>query len=205
MTNNKRALWIGFGLVFTMSFLTSISKGVYSFVKEITYTPTLEDLGYIDVDETQKKIPDSLTFLTLSNDGKVDERPLKGTPGKLTILHIWATWCQYCTHELPKFDDFCKAHSDVIVPINIVADIPKSEYIQKIYEGIQSKRIPSLHTGYSFNNFSKKSITDHFGIASFPSTFFIDEQGNLIAQKFGMIEWEGKEGKIILEKFVPKK
>jgi len=48
--------------------------------------------------------------------------------GELTVLNVWATWCGPCVKELPIFEAFAAAHSDVsILAIHgpmITEDVP---------------------------------------------------------------------------------
>jgi thiol-disulfide isomerase/thioredoxin len=35
--------------------------------------------------------------------------------GKWVIINYWATWCEPCYEEIPEFNAFYKAHSEVVV------------------------------------------------------------------------------------------
>lgn len=129
--------------------------------------------------ESEFAAPD---FEVLDEEGnKVKLSDYKGKP---VVLNFWATWCHYCKVEMPDFDRAYANYPDVqFMMVNATDGVQETletakEYIEK--------------EGYSFDVFydvNMDAVSSYY-VTGFPSTFFIDKNGNLIARGSGALDYE---------------
>ena len=132
--------------------------------------------------EEEIKAPD---FTVLDYDG--NEVKLSDYEGKPIVLNFWATWCYYCKEEMPDFDKASKSHPEVqFLMVNATDGYQETVEVAKQY--VENE-------GYSFPVFfdTEQQAVDAYYINSFPSTFFIDAQGNLVTYANGMLSAENLE------------
>lgn len=118
-------------------------------------------------------------FTVLDSQGKqVQLSDYLGTP---VVLNFWATWCPYCTQEMPDFEAAAKATPDVQFMMVNATD-GAQETTQKAAAFIRQE-------GYTFDVFydTQLSAIYTFGITALPCTFFIDAQGNILASQRGAV------------------
>ena len=111
-------------------------------------------------------------FTVYDKDMKAVE--LEDYIGKPIVLNFWATWCYYCTKEMPDFNEAYKNHSDVqFMMINYTDG--KNETVEKAMDYIESE-------GYEFPVFfdTKLEAAEKYGVEAFPTTFFISAEGDLV-------------------------
>lgn len=104
--------------------------------------------------------------------------------GKPVVLNFWASWCYYCTMEMPDFDDACKKESDVqFLMVNVTDGIDETlETAKAFYE----------QSGYSFPVYydTDMTATELYGAYSIPRTCFIDRNGKIVDRSIGMLSAE---------------
>jgi thiol-disulfide isomerase/thioredoxin len=89
------------------------------------------------------------------------------TPGRITILDFWATWCNPCLKSMPHLDAFARRHPEVAVyAINI--DDPAEAW--DIFA--ERKYAMTLLAG-------DRDTTDRYGVAAIPHTVVIDREGRV--------------------------
>lgn len=137
-------------------------------------TPDNESQG-----NTKTPAPD---FTVLDYDG--NEVKLSDYKGKPVVLNFWATWCYYCKEEMPDFDLAFEKHPDVeFLMINAT---------DGYQETIESAKAYYEDEGYNFNIYfdTEMDAVKNYGITGFPTTIFIDSDGNIVASAGGMIDLE---------------
>lgn len=129
-----------------------------------------EDLD-TDID-VGKPAPD---FKLKDLDGK--EVSLSDYRGKIVLLNFWATWCKFCDIEMPDLNQLDKDNEDVVVlAVDVMEDEAKvKKYIEK--------------GGYDFKVVldPKGDIARKYLVSSFPTTYAIDKEGNLVGGAPGMM------------------
>lgn len=103
----------------------------------------------------------------------------KGTP---VVINFWATWCYYCKEEMPDFNEAYKNHPEVkFLMINATDGVQETVETAKAY--VEKE-------GFDFDIFfdTNSDAVKAYNISGFPSTFFIDADGNLTAQRIGMLD-----------------
>lgn len=124
-------------------------------------------------------------FTVLDYDG--NEVNLSDYKGKPVVLNFWATWCYYCKEEMPDFDLAFEKYPDVeFLMINAT---------DGYQETIESARAYYEDEAYNFNIYfdTEMDAVTTYGITGFPTTVFIDADGNIVASAGGMIDLETLE------------
>lgn len=121
-------------------------------------------------------------FTVLDYDG--NEVKLSDFKGKPVVLNFWATWCYYCKEEMPDFNKAYKNYPDVqFLMINATDGVQETMSAAKNYVE---------DNGFGFDVFfdTRLDAVNSYRITSFPSTFFIDEDGNLVTRANGMLDYD---------------
>ncbi len=115
------------------------------------------------------------------NGNKVKLSDFAGRP---IVINFWATWCYYCKEEMPDFDKAYKEYPDVVF-LMVNATDGVSETVQSAKKYVEDE-------GYDFDIYfdTTEQALDAYGINSFPSTFFINANGELAARRIGMLDYE---------------
>jgi cytochrome c-type biogenesis protein len=129
----------------------------------------------------QKEIIPSFDFTLLDQYG--NEHTLSDYRGKVVFLNFWATWCPPCKKEMPDIEALYQEtgmnQEDIIVlgvanpasteyPNN--SDVSKEEVIAFLEENNYTFPVVFDETG---------EVMANYYISAFPTTFFIDTEGNI--------------------------
>ncbi|MEC3606855.1 endospore biogenesis thiol-disulfide oxidoreductase StoA [Bacillus glycinifermentans] len=121
------------------------------------------------------------------------ERVVIPAEGQKTIIHFWTTWCPPCREELPRFQSYYdKKHEDVrLITVNLLNAEKNEQAVNRFIKA---------------NNLSFPIVFDRDGdimkaynVMTIPSTFFINEKGELEKSVVGPItveqmkEWAEKK------------
>lgn len=133
-------------------------------------------------EENEYAAPD---FTVLDNTGR--EVRLSDYRGKPVVLNFWATWCYYCKVEMPDFDKAFEKYPDVQFLMVNATD--------GVQETMESAKKYIEQEGFGFDVFfdTKLEAVNAYYVTGFPSTFFIDEDGNLVTRGSGMLDFETLE------------
>ena len=135
------------------------------------------------VEEPQKPIewqaPD---FTVLDENGNYIK--LSDFAGKPIVVNFWATWCYYCKAEMADFNRAYEEFPDVqFVMVNAT---------DGVRETVASAKKYVADNGFGFDLFFDVNgdAVRSYGITGFPSTFFINANGEPIAYASGMLDHE---------------
>ena len=138
-----------------------------------------------------QRAPD--TTLQLIDGKKLKLSSLKGKP---VLITFWATSCPGCIKEMPHLIElYHKLHSKGLEIIGVAMPYDRPDYVMEM---IKRKKVPYLISldlkGDAVRAFGNVSLT--------PTTFLIDDQGQIVKKKIGEMKmdvWE-KRIKLILNK-----
>jgi len=112
--------------------------------------------------------------------GGHDFTPTKGA--RLTVVHLWATWCVPCTQELPELDKALaenKARGLEVLPLAGETDVQK---VQQFYSSHGVTQLPvALDPGLQ--------AIYTLGIRALPTSLFVDAKGQVVARADGPVDW----------------
>ena len=126
---------------------------------------------------TQPETIPAPDFTVLDWDG--NEVKLSDYTGKPIVLNFWANWCGPCQMEMPEFNNKYEELGGEVtfLMVHVGADVDAGK--EKVTEG-----------GYAFPVvFDKDSqAAAIYGVSAFPTSFFIDKEGNLQAYYVGAMD-----------------
>ncbi len=136
-----------------------------------------------DTDENKGIANPAPDFTVYDIDG--NEVKLSDFEGKPTVVNFWASWCSPCKMEMPDFEEKYLEIGDSVNFLMVNMTDNTRETVKIASEFIASQ-------GYTFPVYydTAQSAAITYSVYSLPTTYFIDAQGNLVAQASGAIDSE---------------
>lgn len=129
-------------------------------------------------EEVDMSAPD---FTVYDSDGNAVT--LESLRGKPVIINFWATWCGYCVMEMPDFQIMYETYGEEIhfVMINVTDGYQETKEAAAAF--IAEK-------GFTFPVYFdlELSAANAYGVNAMPVTYFIDENGDLVAWGQGALD-----------------
>ncbi|APH05104.1 TlpA family protein disulfide reductase [Bacillus weihaiensis] len=113
-----------------------------------------------------------------------EEMSLADLKGKKVMLNFWATWCPPCRSEMP---DMQKLYDDyngevVVAAVNLTSSEKNIETVESF--------VNELNLTFPILLDKKGKINNQFEIISYPTTYFIDEEGIIQTKFVGALTYE---------------
>ncbi len=181
--NNKKTLIIfilAFVVLFGGAYLLYARLGQSQAPDRLSVQQEENDTAETENQENQKTpAPD---FTVYDADG--NEVRLYDFIGKPIVLNFWASWCGPCQMEMPDFHEKYLELGDEInfLMVNMTSG----------RETLDSAKNFIAEKDYTFPVFydTKSDAAFVYGAYSLPTTYFIDAEGNAVAQAIGAIDGE---------------
>ena len=126
----------------------------------------------------QSPEPESRNFQTL--DGKGFDIELFA--GKKVFVNFWATWCAPCIREIPSIN-------------RAAAELADEDYVFLFAsdEDIETINIFLMEREFQGNFVKLNGYFASYGIGAVPSSWLVDENGDVIVTWAGAYEWDSAE------------
>ena len=121
---------------------------------------------------------DNIKLVDLDNN-RID---LKQLAGKKIFLNFWATWCKPCILEMPSIE----RAQQILEPEGYVFLLASDEDIARINRFKASN-------DFNLNFIRVETPFPDMGILSIPTTLVIDEQGKIVINQIGAMEWDSPQ------------
>lgn len=176
---NKKLLLLILVLVFVL--LLGGASALYSQLEQDLTPEQLATQPTETAGETvsqPQQVPDFTAYDLEGNEVKLSDYF-----GKPIVLNFWASWCGPCKSEMPHFEEKYLELKDEVTFLMVNMTDNSRETVE-----IASKFIAD--SGYTFPLLydTASSAAYTYSVYSLPTTYFIDAEGNGIAQATGAID-----------------
>ena len=164
--------------IFILLALVILIFGAY-----IAYSTISKSRAYSSLDDSAYEDAPDFTFYDKDNNAI----KLSDYKGKFVVLNFWASWCGYCDLEMEGFNN----------AYNKYLDNDKLEFIMLNSTDDNQETVQTANKYYEENDFDFPIYYDldmdgfrKFGVNGLPATYFINQNGKVIAAQPGYLEEE---------------
>lgn len=100
--------------------------------------------------------------------------------GKVVVMNFWATWCGPCVQEMPMFQEYQDRY-----PQMVMLSVDEEESPEKVKEFLNA-----LQLTYTILLDQKADMGRALRINFLPTTYFIDEKGEIRFRHYGILSAE---------------
>ena len=168
-------------LIILVLALAAFLVGASVLYKTLTESIDADQLATEAAQETEAELMQAPDFTVYDVDG--NEVKLSDFFGKPIVVNFWASWCGPCKMEMPDFNEkYQELDGDVtFLMVNMTDGSRETVDIASAFIAEQGYTFPVY-----YDTASSAALT--YSVYSLPTTFFIDAQGNAIAQATGAID-----------------
>ncbi len=117
-----------------------------------------------------------------------EEVTLYSLVGKPLVLNFWASWCGPCKMEIPDFQDAYEKYEGEVEFVLVNMTDGMQETKEKAMKFIEAEGY-TLPFYFDVNQEAAYS----YGVYALPTTYFVDENGNVVAGAQGMLDAKSLE------------
>ncbi len=126
-----------------------------------------------------KKIGETLSFKTSDLEGNAVDSAELFSKAKVTVVNCWATWCGPCKRELPELGEMVKElDAQGCQLVGLCTDAMDDETVAT------AKQLLSDAGAAYLNLRCTDEINDDLSLMAWPTTYFVDSEGKLLAAPF---------------------
>lgn len=166
------------GVIIIFAGLLMLTSGITNYIsKQGQYNGNNISNNNVVEDNNKEEEVKALDFSLYDQYG--NEHNLSDYKGKKIFLNFWATWCPPCKKEMPDIEELYNEYNlnkDDVVILGVASpNLGREGDEQHIKDFL-------IEEGYTFPVVFDEggSLVMQYGLYSFPSTFIIDEEGNII-------------------------
>lgn len=100
--------------------------------------------------------------------------------GKTVVLNFWATWCPPCKKEMPDLEQFYQDYQEDLVVLSVNTD-PTNDV-----QGF----VNDMNLTFPVVLDDKSEVSHQYEILSIPTTYVIDNKGNIQQKHIGELTYE---------------
>jgi thiol-disulfide isomerase/thioredoxin len=107
--------------------------------------------------------------------------------GKPMVVNVWGSWCPPCRQEMPALQQVSEEVKDQVTFVGIDSRDDRAAAQQFAQQ-----------TGVTYDQLydPKASLVGDTGIVTFPTTFFVDAKGKVVAVKAGALDAASLKSKL---------
>lgn len=116
--------------------------------------------------------------------------------GKPVVINFWATWCKYCRQEMPDLQEVYNEYKSQGVEFLLInATDNQGETRENVMAYLKENNITMpVYFDEGIIGVDGLTVEDSaqavYGVPSYPSTVFVDKDGNIAGAKIGLITKE---------------
>jgi len=109
--------------------------------------------------------------------------------GKVVVLNFWASWCAPCLREMPNLEKLHQKYRQRGIQVIGIAVVSRESDV--------SQKVRQTGVTYPILFGSKQLIAQYGSFSDLPTTFIIDEKGNILRQLSGSSDYKTLEQEIL--------
>lgn len=145
--------------------------------KNHTEKTTEDGSGFVQEDNSNGEEIKGPDFTLQSTDGK--EIKLSDYKGKIVVLDFWATWCGPCRKGIPDLISIQNEFPNEVVILGVSLDM------QTKADVVPFMKKMGINYPIVYGNVEVTQL--YGGIEAIPTSFIIDQKGNITAQHVGLV------------------
>ncbi|MBO6516904.1 MAG: TlpA family protein disulfide reductase [Bacteroidia bacterium] len=177
----KKHLWnVVFVVLVVLLLIPQTGKPIKVFVNRlIAFSPSVEQVG-------DREVLDDYDWNLQSTTGELVN--LADFKGKKIVINFWATWCPPCIAEMPSMQALYTSYQDDVVFLFVTNDeIERVKHFLKK----ENLNIP-VYTSLS-------GAPDMLASSRLPTTYILNEAGEIVVEKTGSANWNSETIHQVLE------
>lgn len=133
--------------------------------------------------------PPALALERLADGATVTLPSLQGRP---VLVYFWATWCPYCSRELPSTIE--QVHREFGPRGLVVLAVNMEESRETVRAWVRAHKL-TMDVLLDLSG----AVNGAWGVAYSPVVFVVGRDGRLVARAIGTRDWTAPEGRAFLE------